>query len=279
MFQYAAGRAVSLLRDVPLRLDTSSFKDYGLHQGFELHRIFSCAGDIATEQEIRQCHGWYVPASLRATLARRSLAPLRPKGVVVEPHFRHWQGINDVRADSYLRGYWQSEKYFDQVGAQIRQDFSFKIALNGANQAMADRIGATNAVSLHIRRGDYASNPNNAGVYRLCSPAYYQAAIAHIAQHVPDPHFFIFSDDMAWARAHLNMDFPHVFVDHNAGSDSFNDMRLMSLCKHHIIANSSFSWWGAWLNPRPQKIVVAPQQWFANGTDSRDLLPSNWEQM
>jgi hypothetical protein len=110
----------------------------------------------------------------------------------------------------------------------------------------------------------------------LCPISYYQNAINYISAQVEQPYFFIFSDDMGWAKENLKMDLPCIYIDHNHGAESYNDMRLMSLCQHHIIANSSFSWWGAWLNASSNKIVIAPKKWFANNNNVKDLLPIDW---
>lgn len=110
----------------------------------------------------------------------------------------------------------------------------------------------------------------------MCSLDYYRAAIQYIAERVMQPNFFIFSDDIAWVRKNLNFNYPCSYVDINHGLESYNDMRLMSLCKHNIIANSTFSWWGAWLNSNSEKIVIAPKQWFANGMPADDLIPQGW---
>ena len=133
-----------------------------------------------------------------------------------------------------------------------------------------------NAVSLHVRRGDYLSNPKSKAAHGTCSPEYYRAAIRHMAEVTKQPCFFVFSDDMDWVRQHLQIDYECQYIEHNSGTESYNDMRLMSLCRHHIIANSSFSWWGAWLNQRTDKIVIAPQQWFMNDNVTQDLYPQGW---
>jgi hypothetical protein len=148
--------------------------------------------------------------------------------------------------------------------------------LSGKNADIAEQIGRVNAVSLHVRRGDYVKNPKTTATHGLCSLDYYHTAIRYIYETVEQPYFFIFSDDMAWVKEHLKIDAPCQYVDHNQGKESFNDMHLMSLCKHHIIANSSFSWWGAWLNSSPEKIVIAPNKWFANQNNIKDLLPNDW---
>ena len=276
MFQYAAGRALSLDRGQLLRLDVSDFTGYGLHQGFELHRVFDCPAETATEAEIRSILGWQFSTGIRRVLARPRLAMIRHNGFVVEPHFHYWPEIRNAPQDCYLVGHWQSEKYFQEVASVIRSDFTFRSPLSDRNTKLAEQIGQVNAVSLHVRRGDYVKNPKNVTVYGLCTPDYYRTAIQHVCERVEQPYFFIFSDDIIWVKDHLKMDLPCQYVDHNHGSESYNDMHLMSLCRHHIIANSSFSWWGAWLNPTQGKIVVAPQQWFINGNNIQDLYPQGW---
>jgi len=276
MFQYALGRSRSLELGTPLRLHVSDFADYGLHQGFQLGNVFDCVFQFASEKEVRSFLGWRGYCLWRKILRRGSAAGLRGARFVVEPHFDYWPGILETPTDCYLAGYWQSEKYFRNNEKVIRSDFTFKVPLIGPNIEAASRIANSNAVSLHVRRGDYAANPRTLAVHGLCSLDYYRSAVDFVARHVESPEFFIFSDDIAWVREHLDITRACHYIDHNRGTDSHNDMRLMSLCRHHIIANSSFSWWGAWLNPRPDKIVIAPRRWFAGGQAVRDLIPESW---
>lgn len=276
MFQYAAGCALSLERGQPLRLDISGFVGYGLHQGFELQRVFGCPAEAATEADVRGILGWQSAPLARRILSRPGMAALRRKGFVVEPHFHFWPGISQVPQDCYLVGYWQSEKYFRDAADAIRREFTFKPLLAAMNAGLAEQIARVNAVSLHVRRGDYVNDPKTNATHGACPLDYYRAAIRYVSERVEQPHFFIFSDDIAWVKGNLKMDMPHRYIDHNQGAESYNDMRLMSMCRHHIIANSSFSWWGAWLNPDASKIVVAPKKWFANGKDVGDLFPQGW---
>lgn len=276
MFQYAAGRVLSLERGHSLRLDISGFGRYGLHQGFELQRVFNCPVEIATEADVRGLLGWQFSPGIRRVLSRPGMAAFRRAGFVVEPHFHFWRGIRNVPSDCYLVGYWQSEKYWLEQAAQIRADFSFSSTLKDRNAEVAGQINQVNGVSVHVRRGDYANNPRTNAAHGLCSPEYYQTAIQCIAGRVDYPHFFVFSDDVEWTREHLKLSFPCQYVDHNHGAESYNDMRLMSLCRYHIIANSSFSWWGAWLDAKPGKIVIAPKRWFADERDTTDLIPGEW---
>ena len=276
MFQYAAGRALSLKNDTTLFLDISAFENYELHQGFELQRDFSHPFDIASKADISRVLGWQSPASIRWIVSRRPFASLFRKRFVVEPHFNYWPGINKLTKDCYLAGYWQSEKYFYDVASQIREDFVFQLPMENQNVELAKQINLVNAVSLHVRRGDYVHSQKTNSAHGLCSIEYYQESIRYLAERVEQPQFFIFSDDIEWVKNNLKIDFPLVYVQHNRDKESYNDMHLMSLCRHHIIANSSFSWWGAWLNSNAEKIVIAPKKWFARQTDVRDLFPDGW---
>jgi hypothetical protein len=276
MFQYAAGRSLALARGQSLRLDISEFAGYALHQGFELQKVFAAQTIIAKEVAVRRILGWQFSPVLQRILARPGMALFRRRGFVVEPYFHYWPEIKNVPRDCYLRGYWQSEKYFQEAAPTIRKDFTFKKTLTKENSDLAERIREKNAVSLHVRRGDYVRNPKTAATHGLCSLDYYQAAIRYISKQVEQPFFFIFSDDITWVKKHLEMNFPCRYIDHNSGADSYNDMHLMSLCRHHIIANSSFSWWGAWLSSHKNKIVVAPKKWFANDNSTTDLFPQGW---
>lgn len=278
MFQYATGRALAMRNRTELRLDISDFVDYDLHQGFEVCRIFNVDVQAATNDNRSELLGWQASAKVRKMLIKTKLSDcLGNRAWVKEPHFNYWPRVEKVNDNAYLEGYWQSEKYFLEAEAEIRKDFTFIQPFTEKNFEVASQIKQVSAVSLHIRRGDYVSNLKAAETHGLCSLDYYQAAIQYIIVWVDTPYFFIFSDDIAWARENLKITFPCQYIDHNQGAESYNDMRLMSLCQHHIIANSSFSWWGAWLNPRQEKIVVAPKRWFANKlTDVQDLLPKKW---
>ena len=273
MFQYAAGRALTLARGEPLRVDVGGI---GPRQ-FELSQIFRCVADIASTDEVRRTLGWQAVLVVRRILARPEFAAVRVKGFIVEPHFHYWPGIRSVPVTAYLHGYWQSERYFSDASAALRADFSFRRPMSEVNASLAEKIGRCAAVSLHVRRGDYLSNPRTHAVHGLCSVDYYRAAIRLVAERVAAPEFFAFSDDIAWVRENLDIGFPCHYVDHNRGAESYNDMRLMSLCQHHIISNSSFSWWGAWLAANPSRIVIAPKQWFQKTShDTSDLIPDDW---
>jgi len=279
MFQYAIGRALSLTRGAPLRLDTQDFEGYALHNGFELERIFNIDAQPASGSDLRKVIGWRAFSPIRRRLFRRQLARFRGPSLFVDNLTGQRPQISAMPDMSYLMGNWQSEKYFKHAEDTIRSDFSFKFPPAGRNAELAEQISNSVAVSLHVRRGDIAANPASLAVHGLCSLDYYRRAVEYVTAQIAQPEFFIFSDDMPWVREYLQVEYPCHYIEHNKGPESYNDMRLMSLCRHHIIANSSFSWWGAWLDPRGDKIVVAPDRWFASEFDSSDIIPSTWTRM
>ncbi|WP_247236066.1 alpha-1,2-fucosyltransferase [Telluribacter sp. SYSU D00476] len=179
-------------------------------------------------------------------------------------------------ARTYLNGYFPSERYFKSIEPLLRTELRF---IGQPDASVVHRIRNSCSVSMHVRRGDYLTNPSARQYHGLCSPDYYRRAVAYLASKRPDIHIFVFSDDLPWARQHISFPHPIDFVEGNLGANSYLDMQLMSMCQHHIIANSSFSWWGAWLNPSPDKIVIAPKRWFADETaqsQTQDIVPDSW---
>jgi hypothetical protein len=205
----------------------------------------------------------------------------------------HSEFLKKYEQDTTLVGYWQCEKYFAGVGDQVRKDLTLKNPPSEKTLAVAREIENSNSVCLHIRRTDSlsAQGLKNHGV---CPQSYYQRAASYIATRTSSPHFFIFSDDIEWCKRNINVfGYPATFVDHNStgvtedaqhevrktdsGTEE-QDLFLMSCCKHAITANSSFSWWGAWLQQNPEKIVVSPKAWFATGSphDGSDIPCETW---
>ncbi|HEY8241205.1 MAG TPA: alpha-1,2-fucosyltransferase, partial [Kiritimatiellia bacterium] len=185
-------------------------------------------------------------------------------------------GVLQARGDVYLDGYWQSEKYFADAGGVIRREFALKEPPGPEVEALAARIRSVPAVSVHVRRGDLAAATKKFQVYGPpLKPEYYEHCLREMAARVPGAHFFVFSDDAEWPRANLRFPWPMTFVPPNPRD--FDDFRLMAMCRHHIIANSSFSWWAAWLADGADKIVFAPRHYVHENTlDTRDLIPDGW---
>ena len=273
MFQYAAGRALAHAFNTSLKLDISFLSDNTprhnvIQRPYELS-VFNIKEQFPNKKEVQKFTTGRVALSDRLTFRTYTLYK--------EPHFHFAPDFLKLKPSVYLDGFWQSEEYFKAIKETIVEEFSFKEKPEGGNKQISDQISGTNSVSIHVRRGDYISNPYTNSYHGTCDLKYYQLAIEIIAQRVTDPYFFVFSDDIEWTKEHLVIDYPSQYVDQNNGDKSYEDLRLMSTCKHNIIANSSFSWWGAWLNSYPDKIVVAPEKWFNNSeNNTKDLLPPSW---
>ncbi len=271
MFQYAFYRRLHLDgKDVAL--DISAFDDYELHNGFEVGRIFGININIANVSVVNKLQLKLSQATILQKLIWRMFAS---SPVVLQNKFDFHSEYLNFRKPKYLDGYWQSEKYFGAYFDIIRNDFKFP-QLNVKNKDYADKIQQTESVSIHIRMGDYVNHPLHGGI---CTLDYYKMAIEKINSKIATPNFFIFSNDVEWCKRNLQIE-NAIYVTGNDGENSFRDMQLMSMCKHNIIANSSFSWWGAWLNSNPDKIIIAPNKWFNDPTiNTKDLLPDSWIQI
>ncbi|MBL0727922.1 alpha-1,2-fucosyltransferase [Piscinibacter sp. HJYY11] len=277
MFQYACGRAMSLRQHTEFKVAIDMFAGYTLHHGYELPRVFNLTPPLASRDDLRLLLGWQHSRGVRRVVAKLRWKALASRAFCFEPHLDYWPGLAAHGPDAYLHGYFQSERYFADATTQIRSDFTFSTALAGRNAAVAERIVTSNSVSMHLRRGDYVSDKRNAGLFAVCDPDYYRAAMALLLTKHPEASFFVFSDDATYAHELFGSMGAHVqIVSHNTGEDSHNDMRLMSLCRHHVIANSTFSWWGAWLDARPDKLVIAPRRWYGGDMQPADLIPSSW---
>ncbi len=276
MFQYAAGRALADRLGAKLLLDTRALQhvltlDAYTRRDFAL-APFQLRARAASEEELAAWPKWVVDVGMRLALAR--------------PLFRRWyfeSGIAydprvlSLQAPVCLVGYWQSERYFSEVAERVRADFELREPLHGANAQMLDRARAPDSVGLHVRRGDFVHLATAAKMHGACSLDYYRRAIAILRSRKPNCHFLVFTDDPQWARGELPLDADALFVTGNAETPHC-DLALMRACKHHIIANSSFSWWAAWLGASAEQIVVAPTPWYATPKlDARDLAISRWQ--
>jgi hypothetical protein len=281
MFQYAAGRALAYKHQTELMLDSSQLLNLDAGpditmRTYELN-IFQLR---VREAEIRDIK---LTKSLLSRMINVLAFKIGFRGIqspkyFVENKFSYNEKIEETAKDCYLSGYWQSYRYFQSIELLLREEFSFKDNLNQINSDRIKKIKNEASVSLHLRRKDFL-NRKHQSIHDACSIEYYMEAVEYIANTVSTPFFFIFSDDMEWARAKLKLNYPYEFVSGNIENQSYIDMQLMSQCKHNIIANSSFSWWGAWLNSYPKKIVIAPKRWFADekkNAQTTDLIPSSW---
>ncbi len=275
MFQYAVGRTIAHRRHTQLALDVRAFPDHKLRQySLGIFRIAEKFGDSPHLGRARA-----LGQRLRLPGFAWGLGRLRIPGftyVLRETTFAFDPTALDAPRNLYLDGYWQSEKYFREIDDIVRREFSFKTEPDQQNREMAARIKGVNAVAVHVRRGDNVSDPASIQHHGTCPPEYYRQTAQLIAAQVSNPHFFVFSDEPGWGPSNLELGGPATFVAQNGPEKDYEDLRLMALCRHHIIANSSFSWWGAWLS-NSKGIIVAPKKWFNKAElDTRDLIPDGW---
>ncbi len=182
----------------------------------------------------------------------------------------------------YLDGYWQSERYFPNLREQLQSQFqpSDSQGISKESIAIARRMEQGPSVSLHVRRGDYVQNPITLKIHGVCTSGYYRACVEALLERFEKLHLYVFSDDHPWCKQHLRYSCPMTHVDHNGPAEAHEDLWLMTRCRHHIVANSTFSWWGAWLRVDESGTVYAPERWFLDARfNSRSIVPATWKKM
>lgn len=290
MFQYACGRALSLRmegrgEDGTLKLDATGFDritDGVTVRTFDL-RSFNVEAPLASAEEITRIK--YPLGPLSKALRLINAKVLRRFYVQFEPR------ILDKKGDVYLDGFFQAEDYFKDFEKVVRNDFTLAKPPGITAQKWFKAITENpNSVSLHVRRGDYVSDKGASEHHGTCDAKYYERALMDVAEKMDDrarvrgtlavPSLYVFSDDIEWAKRNLSFPCPTAFVS-SPGMTPAEEMALMSACQHHIIANSTFSWWGAWLGQNPEKIVVAPKVWANAHNDDwyKDIIPSSWTRL
>jgi hypothetical protein len=276
MFQYAFCLALNA-KGKKARITFSNYFYYKHHQGFDLDRAFKLHHPPAQTllASILQHSGFLLKYSIVRKINRR-LALLYQSNQVAFNEKQEYTCDTEVfnQLNTVFIGTWQCIDYFKPFEKQVREHFKFSIPTDAENSTIIKKIMSTNAVSVHVRRGDYLNENWQHKLHVIRTTKYYNNATAYIEKEVPAPHYFIFSDDVEWAKQ--NLAFKNcTYITHNHGNSSFIDMYLMSLCKHNIIANSTFSWWGAWLNNNENKIVIMPNKWMNEGT-CEGIFPAEW---
>jgi len=264
-------RSLSLKLQSELKTDHSFFEEdtKGLHtkRHYELD-IFNCIQTQASDEEIKIIRKNDILSRLSKFFSNNGITIFNEKSFSYDP------GINKLSGDVYLNGFWQSEKYFKDIREILLKEFSLKVKLSGAAESLKNKISSDEqSVSIHFRRGDYVHLASAIAHHGAKDLDYYSDAITSIKQFLNDPSFYIFSDDINWVKENFKIEnAPYV-----EGLKSHEDLELMKTCQHNITANSSFSWWGAWLNNNPEKKIIAPKQWFKDPSiNTTDLIPASW---
>lgn len=270
MFQWAFGRMLEQTTDAEVAFDMSYFtKRYA--RPYQLD-IFNIEPNFVQDNLLKLKLN--IMWALRKNLEGKNFFGTT---FISEKQFNFDPKLAKIKDSAYVEGFFQSDLYFNSIEEKLREDFKFIADISDESKACAEKIRSSNSISLHIRRGDYVQKKRYQDVYATCSLDYYARGVEYIAQKCPDPTLFIFSDDIDWVKQNLKLPYEMIFVTHNAGKTSYEDMWLMSLCANNIIANSSFSWWGAWLNNNKEKIVIAPQKWFNDdNVVQTDVIPKSW---
>jgi len=275
MFQYAFAYAASQKKNVSFKLDLSGFKFCELRE-YALTN-YGIDAEVATVEEVERLK--YLSESLVNKYIRALTRGAKP---LAESYYKEAgrqfdDNVYNQDGDVYFSGYWQSEKYFQDYREDLLRVFTLQESLNTESVRFKQKILDKKSVSLHVRRGDYVTNARANSFHGTCDLEYYRNAALLIQEQVTQAHFFIFSDDLAWAKENLKFIDNMTLVELEKGTVDHEEMYLMSQCRHNVIANSSFSWWGAWLNENPTKIVIAPKQWFKDELiNTPDLIPSAW---
>lgn len=268
MFQYAIGKSMAVYKHEELFIDSSIFDNYEL-RNFQLDDFNVNYKPIKFGKlSIYKINNKY---KLHILKKINKYLKITPKIFFEKDEFIFDDSVFDAKSFLFV-GYWQSYKYFEKIRGVLLKEFTLKNRLDTVNLEILNRIITSNSVSIHIRRGDYVTDDVNS----VSSLAYYDEAIDYVVKYIKKPVFYIFSDDIDWVKSNLNTKSQKLeYIDNNKQNPE-RDMELMKNCKNNIIANSTFSWWAAWLNDNNDKIVIAPKIWVHNKSTSKDLIPTSW---
>ncbi|HVF82258.1 MAG TPA: alpha-1,2-fucosyltransferase, partial [Flavisolibacter sp.] len=268
MFQYAAAKALANKNDTEVKVDISAFTNYQL-RSYDLDKL-NVPLSVASPKEIENLKA---TNSLQRIVQR--IIPYSARKFYKEPYFHHDKNFERLGKDVYVQGYFQSQKYFISSEDEIRKQFTLKAAVSKEIKEYGAALQSHHSVAIHIRNGDYKS-AEMLNVHGILPLSYYEQAIRFIRGKLPKAKFYVFSDDANVAQGNFLFNSFEI-VSGNVSQNHFEDLFLMSSCRHNIIANSSFSWWAAWLNDNPDKVVIGPKKWFNHGPkDTQDILPEGW---
>lgn len=267
LFQYANARAISLRAGLPLGLHTDGDRRYRLDAyGVPARR----ARDEDLDRFLTPLHRY---RRVREMVGRvNGCLPFRWRRVIVEKSMRFDARLLTIARPVYVSGFRQSERYFEDHADTIRRELTLRAPVPECYRAVLSQIVGSESVAVSVRRGDYAGIPNTQGI---CSVDYYKRALALITARIPHRRLFVFSDDIPWCRQHMD-DLGATFVESVTPFEPEQDLRLLSHCRHFVLANSTFAWWGAWLSTHADKVVIGPSKWMQDAEPCADVLPARW---
>lgn len=273
MFQYAFFLALQKYHP-DTKIDASIYAYRPSHNGYELERIFGIRPPHATHEERNRLAD--VSKDIWSVIRRKIGLYRHTTGTLyIEPDPANgWAKEALKQENCYMQGYWQSERYFAEIVQEVKQAFTFPALPKEIEPFANEILQNPNSVSVHIRRGDYLK-ARRVDDYSVCGTTYYQKALAHIQTQIENPTYYVFSDEPEWGKEQSLFPDNTIYISGHTGKEAYIDMQLMSLCRHHIIANSSFSWWGAWLGQQNKSITIAPNKWFRYRLRP-DIIPSQW---
>jgi hypothetical protein len=278
MFQYAFAKSLAYKNKTTFKLDLSFLLDRSPRENFMFREfdldIFNLESKIANDDDLVKKNQNNKFKSIISKFTNSEFIDLK------ENHF-YFEESNFIKNKNvYLDGYWQSEKYFKDIENELREDFTFRNKLSLIEEEMNSKIQATNSICINFRRTDFVNLKNSAETHGTIGLEYYKKAVTLIASKISNPIFYVFSDDMEWCLHNFKINYPIIFVTHDFKGFKFSSyLQLMSNCKHFIIPNSTFAWWGAWLSKYEKKIVIAPDNWFNDTSlqnQTKDLIPESW---
>jgi hypothetical protein len=270
MFQYCLLKRYETTYNV--LADISEYSEYKMYNGFELEKIFDIQVKKCSNKEknkLSNSGNFILKKIKRKIFGRKNFEICETEGEFCNEIFNL-----DPNKNYYIDGYWQDLRYFNEEESQIINYFNFTM-IDEKNIDIIKKMNKHNSVSIHIRRGDYINN----SIYEdICTLAYYNKAIEYIYNEVDKPIFYIFSNDIPWVKENFKNNNEFIYIDWNERENSYQDLLLMSNCKHNIIANSSFSWWGAFLNKNKDKIIITPSKWnnIITKNDMNTIIKDDW---
>lgn len=279
MFQYAIARRLAIDTGAEVRFDVSYLgseapgltpRKYGLDK-------FDVQGRIATSSEVQKVLG----SGARRTFVKawNRLVPIPFKTAVYESGYAYEAQVLNARPTVYLSGYWQSPEYFEKAADTIRRDFQLKNGLTPSGLEWLRKIQAAPAVSIHVRRGDFLHSPLMIAFHGVTDADFYKTALRHVTSRAKVASVFVFTDEPDWVRDNLDIGRDFEVVAGAGDAADQEELSLMAACQHHIISNSSFGWWGAWLGRNSDKVMVAPKQWFAGAKEEPEIFGPSWHRM